>query len=185
LHERLSWQLLILAIFGTWGTIIATTPNLDTHSVTSTLAGNALIVAGVVCAALYNIYTQRQLANIEPLRLVSLHQLSGLALVIAIWLIRLPITGLFIHVSSSDFFLALVSGTTQYALSFWLYLAAIKDLGAARSSILLILPPVFTIWGSFVFLKEQLNSWQWVGVFIALAAVSRICLSKTQVIEEP
>lgn len=174
LKERFSWQLLTLALFGTCGTLMATTPNLDTPSTATVLAGNALIVAGVFCAALYNIYTQRQLVDIEPLRLTSLHQLSGFVLVAGVWLIRLPTTGLLVNASGADFLLALVSGTTQYALSFWLYLCAIKDFGAARLSILLVLPPIFTIWASFVFLKEQLNCWQWLGVFIALSSVTGI-----------
>lgn len=180
LRERFNWYLIVLTIIGTCGTLMATTPNLDQHTNPTSLFGNALIIAGVICAALYSIYTQSQLTEIEPLRLISLHQLSGLVLVLSIWLFWAPFHGAFASVKGLDFALALVSGTTQYAFSFWLYFAAIKDLGASRSSILLALPPLFTIWGSFIFLKERLNSLQWLGVLIALASVSSICFSKSE-----
>ena len=91
LGEKIGLYLWLLAICGTGGTILATTASFDWQTANgSMLAGNILIFAGVLCAAFYNIYTHRQLTDIEPLHLTALHQLSGLILVIIIWLCLLP-----------------------------------------------------------------------------------------------
>jgi drug/metabolite transporter (DMT)-like permease len=195
LRERLGWQPFVLAILGTVGTLVATGANLSLHGQATSLAGNALILAGVTCAALYTICTQNQLVDIDPLRLISLHQLSGFVFVFVVWLIFLLANswaathsfvtdgvaiGLWVNGNFLDLLIALLSGTTQYALSFWLFLHAMNELGATRSSILLVLPPLFTICGSFFFLQEQLTTWQWLGIVVALLAVSAICSLKTK-----
>jgi drug/metabolite transporter (DMT)-like permease len=182
LREQISWHLVILAICGTCGTLLATVSSSDVQFNMSMLFGNMLIFAGVICAALYNICTERQLIDIEPLRLTALHQFSGLVFVIAIWLISLPILGVGKIASGLDFLIAIVSGITQNALPFFLYLIAIKNMGAAKSSILLVLPPIFTICGSFILLGERLNCLQCLGVLIALSAVGGICISKTRMV---
>lgn len=179
LREHVSRHMLMLAIGGTCGTLLATNSVFDMHFNASMLSGNALIFGGVICAAFYSIYSQRQLINIDPLRLTALHQLSGCILVIGIWLACFPLLGVSQGVSSLDLILAMVSGVTAFALPFCLYLSAAKDLGAAKTSIFLVLPPIFTICGSFIFLGERLNCLQWVGVALALAAATGICLSQT------
>ncbi len=144
------------------------------------IIGNVLILIGVICAAFYSIYSQRQLIDIDPWQLIALHQLSGFLLVLGVWLISLPIFGTSIKANSFDLLLAIISGITAYALPFFLYLIAIKGLGAAKTSILLALPPIFTIWGSFIVFKEQLSWIQWIGVGLTLSAVSIICVSKSK-----
>jgi drug/metabolite transporter (DMT)-like permease len=188
LHERISLYTLLLAICGTFGTIMATTPNVDTHFDILILLGNILILLGVICAAFYSICSQNQLNDIDPLLLTALHQLSGLILVMCIWLAQFLIFGSFPQVNSSEFLLALVSGLTAYALPFFFYLVAIKDIGVSKTSIFLVLPPIFTICGSFFVFGDKLNYIQWIGVVLALLAVSGICLSKDpapKVIVEP
>ncbi len=178
LREHIGWRLLFLATCGSAGTFLATTSNFDIHFDMPILIGNALILAGVVCAAFYSIYSQGQLDDIDPLYLIALHQLSGLVLVIGVWLISIPVLGLTNRWSNFDFLLALVSGVTAYALPFFLYLISIRGIGAAKASIILALPPIFTIFGSYLFLGERLEGLQWVGVLLSLAAVSGICLVK-------
>ncbi len=182
LRERIGWNILLLAACGTCGTFMATSAGADMHFNTTMLIGNVLILAGVACAAFYSIQSQRQLIALEPIRLTALHQLSGLILVIVIWLICLPVLGVSSGLNALDFLLASISGITAYALPFCFYLITIKGIGAAKTSIFLALPPVFTIFGSFIVFGEQLNLLQWVGVLLAILAVIGICLSKSRVI---
>ena len=145
------------------------------------LFGNLLVVAGVLCAALYAIETQRQLVDVEPLYLIVLHQACAFVVLMSVWLVCLPILQPFARgTNGTDLVLAIVCGIAQYAIPFWLFLTAIKNLGAAHTAILLVLPPIFTIMGSFFFLGERLNLWQWFGALIALVAVGGVCLLKTK-----
>jgi drug/metabolite transporter (DMT)-like permease len=178
LREKISRHILLMAAGGICGTIIATNPPLDAQFSASAQFGNMLNLSGVVCAAFYSIYSQRQLIGIEPLRLTALHQLSGLILVICFWAISLPLLGFSRGINGYDFFLAIVSGITAHALPFVLYLVAMKEMGAAKTAIFLVLPPIFTIIGSFFFLGERLNYMQWIGALLALTAVSGICISR-------
>ena len=178
LRERISWYILMLALLGTCGTVMATTPG-DAKLLDGTLIlGNILILIGVVCASFYSIYSQGQLNEVDPLRLTALHQLSGFILVLIVWPLSLLVAAQPLKANGLDFGLAILSGLTAYALPFFLYLKAIKGLGAARTSILLALPPVFTIFASFFVLNERLNCLQWIGVILALAAVIGICWTK-------
>ena len=179
LRENISWYLWMLAICGTGGTLLATMADFNWQATgNSMLFGNILILAGVICAAFYNIYTHRQLTDIEPLYLTALHQLSGLILVISIWLCFPHTSNWPTKLDISLFLFALLGGILQYALPYFLYLNAIKELGAARASILLALLPAFTICGSFFLLNERLNYYQWFGVALAILAVIGICIAK-------
>ncbi len=112
----------------------------------SMVLGNLLILGGVLCAAIYAVGTQHQLIKIEPLYLMTLHQTCSLIVLLGVWLVCLPILHPFSRDTTQlDCLLGMVCGMAQFALPFCLFLMAIKGLGAARSSIFLVLPPIFTI----------------------------------------
>jgi len=173
-----------LATCGTLGTIVATTPSQSTGSVQQLVLGNVLMVVGVFFASLYNIQSHRQLitgrlTTIAPLQLLALHQLSAIAFILLVWFIRLllgqPFGG---GINLVDCSLALVCGITQFALPFWMYLEAIKNMGAARTSIFLCLPPIFTLGAAYIFLGEKLTFWQCLGALLAIASVGALSLLK-------
>ncbi len=170
LHERISWQLCALSALGICGTFLAISP--QSAIAANVMLGNILLLIDVVLAALYSVASHNQLEDDEPLYLLTLHQLSALVLVGSVLL-----ASIFFGVMSRnqgtvyDYVLAIICGITQFALPFWLYLIAIKELGAARTSIFLALPAVFTLLGAYVFLGERLSLMQCFGAFIAVFAV--------------
>lgn len=179
LGEQINVHLLVLAALAMCGTILATAPTADSTAAPCPVLGNVIVFVGVCIAAVYTVITQRQLDKLEPLYLISLHQLSAFVFVVLIWCLWLPFgTDVREQPSYSAYLLAGFCGVTQFAIPFWLYFKAVKALGAAHSSLLLNLPPVFTLSGSFVFLNERLSIIQWMGAFLALIAVAGISLLK-------
>lgn len=180
-RERIGWLIFLLAVFGTIGTVLATAPSMDIGQAPSMVLGNLLILGGVLCAASYAVATQHQLIKIEPLYLMTLHQTCSLIAVIIVWSICLPILHPFSRETTQlDWLLGMVCGTVQFALPFCLFLIAIKGLGAARTSIFLVLPPIFTIWASFIVLGERLSLLQWLGALLALSAVAVLCFLRPE-----
>ena len=180
-RERIGWTIVLLAIGGTIGTILATSPNADAGHAPSVVLGNLLVLVGVFCAAIYSVGTQHQLIKIEPWLLMTLHQTSSLILLVCVWFLCLP----FLHpfnrgTTQLDCFLGIICGLAQFAVPFWLYLKSIKGLGVARASIFLVLPPIFTIIASFFFLGERLSPVQWLGALLALGAVTGLCLLRPE-----
>jgi probable blue pigment (indigoidine) exporter len=177
LHEQISLRLIALAVLGVFGTALATfTPGGGNVSI----LGNVLICIAVVAASFYTISIKRQLDEVEPIRLFALHQMSALALVIPIGFLVSP-GGFhrYLRVESILIsFLTAVSGVMLFGLPFCLYMTTIRELGAARSALLLNLPPVVTLIGSFLFLGERLTWLQWIGAGGALIAVTGISLIK-------
>jgi len=71
------------------------------------------------------------------------------------------------HIGIKEYFMLLVLGVFSTSLAFWLYFIAIRE--SIDPSILVVsyLTPIFTVMYSYLFLKENLNIFQFVGgVFI-------------------
>jgi drug/metabolite transporter (DMT)-like permease len=74
----------------------------------------------------------------------------------------------------SVWILAIASGIVQYALAFWFYLIALREITAGTAALFLTLIPVFGVGGAYLFLHEQLTLWQWLGAILIVTAVSSI-----------
>jgi drug/metabolite transporter (DMT)-like permease len=173
LQEQMTFRLVALAMVACLGTILAISPG-PVGPAGMSIAGNISVFLGVLCAAIYSIFTRTQLNNnITPLRLLSLHQLSGLILATPFCAFELTC----LHHSFSTpgltvILLALLSGLLQFGAAFWLYFFTLREWGAARAGVLLTLPPILTVIGAYLFLGEHLSSSQIFGAALALLSVT-------------
>ena len=147
--------------------------------------GDLLIFGGEICASIYNVLSHnivKKNKNIYPLVLVTVQQTVGLICITLICHI-----GILGHesanlstVSLEIWILAIASGIMQYALAFWFYLSALREVAASTAALCLTLIPVFGIGGAYVFLHEQLTFWQWLGAILIVTAVSSISWQQSQ-----
>ena len=140
-------------------------------------AGDALIFAGTVAAALYVVLSARFATRIDPVYIVAWQQ--TVALVFALLLLPLewmqqPTMQVITSAPFEIWLLAGLSGIVQYALAFSLYLTALTTLSANYAGSFLNLIPLFGLICAFLFLNETLSFPQLVGAAISVAAVTLI-----------
>ncbi|BAZ11619.1 hypothetical protein NIES4071_34450 [Calothrix sp. NIES-4071] len=180
LRERISQTLTVLMGLATTGVVLV----LGTRAITdySSLAGDLLIFLGSFCAALYVVLTRRFVANLSPLVLIALQHSLGLLWALGLWFVELLINGrtTLPSVSLLTWGLAIASGIVQYALSFWLYLIALRGMQANLASLFLTLIPVFGVGGAYLFLGERLTVSQWGGAILILIAVANMSRLKSK-----
>jgi len=146
------------------------------------LRGDALVLIGVGCAAVYVVLSSRYVKSIKPLQLVALQQSAALLsafllLAMAFWL------GLEHHPSAVDartLVMAIVSGLVQYAAAFWLYLLGMRTVPVAVAGLSLCLIPVFGVSTAALFLSEALGPFQWLGAIIVVASLFALTRTKTR-----
>ncbi|MGP1397599.1 MAG: DMT family transporter [Inquilinaceae bacterium] len=180
LNERIGPMMLGLAAMATLGIVLVIVPDANAFSGQGSLAGDALVLAGTLFAALYVIATRRLVGKMDPLPLSALQQSVGL-----LWTLGVLTAALVLGISALGLdgvplpvlLLAAASGVIQYALAFWLYLFALQSLPANVAGFCLTLIPVFGIAAAFAFLGEALNGPQWLGavlIIVSVAVVSRL-----------
>jgi drug/metabolite transporter (DMT)-like permease len=111
--------------------------------------------------------------DLEPLVLVALNQVMGLAAIGLVWLIAQELP-----VPLTPFLLAwaLLSGILLHGLPFWLHTLVLKELPASLSAFFISLIPVVSIGGAWAFLQETITLWQLLGTVLVLAAVTAVSL---------
>lgn len=172
LRERLTRSLLacsLLAIIGVF-LVIGVNANIDNRG---SFGGNLLILAGVLCCALYTVLTRRDAATLNPVLLVALQQTTALLWALLIWPLELG-SGEMINltaISLSAWLWAVVSGIVYYALAFWFYIIGLKRIPASLAGLFLNLIPIFAVGGAYTFLGERLAAVQWTGAALILVAV--------------
>jgi drug/metabolite transporter (DMT)-like permease len=135
--------------------------------------GTALILAGVLCCALYTVLSRRMASAAEPLPTVAVQQTVGLIWVAAISPLELG-SGAIEHVltlSLRDFLGGAMSGLMYYAAAFYFYLKGLRCVRANVAGASLNLVPLFAIATAYVFLGERLTQSQWVGAAAILLSV--------------
>ena len=135
--------------------------------------GSGLILAGVLCCALYTVVSRRIAQSIEPLSTVAIQQTVGLVWAIGVWLLQQRRVDFHVIASltSTELSGAALSGLMYYAAAFWLYLNALRSVPATTASIFLNLTPIFGVATAYVFLDERLSLSQCAGAAIILVSV--------------
>jgi drug/metabolite transporter (DMT)-like permease len=176
LKEKMTVHLIVLSIVAFLGTALATVPTTEGQPCSTCLAGNLILVAAMSVAAVYNIYTRRQMEGISSYQLLALHQVAALVLIVPAFIVEssLHLGPGTRNVGMPLILLGCLSGITQYALGFILFFKALRAIGAARSGLLFSLPPIFTLVSSYFFLGERLTMFQWFGAVVALVAVCSV-----------
>lgn len=172
LRERLTQPLLVLSTLAIIGVLLVV--GIDPRvGYNSSILGNALVLAGVFCCALYTVLTRRAMAQLDPIAVVALQQTVAFIWALLIWPIELsnPGTITLATISPGAWAWAAASGIFYYALAFWLYLTGLKKTPASLAGIFLNLIPIFGVGGAYIFLGERLVAVQWIGAFLILTAV--------------
>jgi drug/metabolite transporter (DMT)-like permease len=173
LREQVSWILIICTIAAAAGVFLAS--GIADISLASSDArfGAGVIFTGVLCCAVYTIYSRKIIAEHDPLLVVALQQSAAL-----IWMLTiLPIDA---NMQSSrslstltvaELGGAVLSGLMYYAFAYWLYLSGLRAVPASQAASFFSLIPVFGIGAAYIFLGEKLSAIQWFGAAMILIAV--------------
>ena len=176
LGQRLSRALVVLSVVAFLGVaMMSLAGRHDPVFGTRSVLANSMIVLAVLAACAYTFLAERALVHLREEQLFALHQTAGLlvAMVFASleWRLRgaTPVTA-----TASVWSMACAAGVLLFALPFVLYLRAVRLMGSAESAQFLAIVPIMTAVLAAIFLREQLNALQYVGIAIVIAAVTRI-----------
>jgi drug/metabolite transporter (DMT)-like permease len=128
--------------------------------------GVALVLAGVLFAALYNIAIRRMSQDVDALRLARASQIVAFLAVGLVWIIVAPLTK--VSLTIADAALVVASGLLLQAVPFLLYGITLERISATAAALLLPLVPVFTAIFAAVLLQEMLTARQWLGAATVL-----------------
>jgi drug/metabolite transporter (DMT)-like permease len=137
------------------------------------LLGDMLLVLATASAALYVIFSRRSVETRAPMPVAAVQQSFGLLLV----LVLLPFFAAsysgfdFGAVTIGTWTWAMLTGVVQYALAFFLYLTALRDLRASQAALYLTLIPVFGVAGAALFLGEAMTGIQLLGAGMIIGAL--------------
>jgi drug/metabolite transporter (DMT)-like permease len=182
LCERISPALIACTIAAAIGVLLAS----GITDIDSGIAQNqvwvGVIFLGVMCCAIYTVFSRRILANFHPLFVVALQQTVALVWVISIWPFEAKGQGIqqLIGLSSAEWLVGALTGLMYYAFAYWLYLIGLRSIAASRAASFLSLIPLFGIAAAYLFLGERLSTLQWLGACMILAAVLTIQITENR-----
>jgi probable blue pigment (indigoidine) exporter len=172
LREPLGWRLVAMSLLAATGmAILVVDP-----SVAGGLVGVLLTLAGVACCAVYTIIARRLIGTADgTVPVVAGQQLAALVVVGGVSAI-LTVAGALVvpAVTVVGWLSAGLSGLLYYAVAYWLYLSALRQVPASIAAASFYLIPAFGLVASFALLGERLITQQLVGVGVAGGAVAGI-----------
>lgn len=177
LGERPGPRLILAILLATAGVmVVAITPDASSNNPTR-LRGIAMLLAAVACEAVFILGNKRLTTPLPALTMSTLMSVGGLALsVVPAWLLYTS--------TPSTFTLSAVAGIAYYAWvptvgGFLLWYAGSARTSGARASLATVWLPVSALLLSALFLREEIQVWQWVGLGCVLVAVLLASTVKT------
>ena len=174
--ERPRGLVFVLAAIGTVGAVVVAGSHPDLHSVAPYIAGDALLVGGVLCAAAYVVLSSYFSSVTEPLSALIGQQGAAALFAVAMYLIvgehALPTH----TITTAGWAWAVASGIVQYGCAFWFYLWALKGLSASVAGLFLNLIPVFGLLIAIPVFGDTLNPMQWIGAAMIIGSVVVLAL---------
>jgi probable blue pigment (indigoidine) exporter len=137
-------------------------------------AGVAISATGVLCCAIYTIATRRWISGSDSTFAVVLAQQAYAFVMALVLLLGLAAAGGSIGPSAltaATVTSAVASGLLYYAMAYWLYLSALREMPASIAATSFYLIPVFGLVAASAF-GERLASGQWIGAVVVIAAVA-------------
>ena len=168
LGERFTTRVAIGAGVGAAGVaLVATGP------VSGSLTGLLLILAGVLCCALYAALTRLIAASGSVLVAVFCQQATalGLAAIFALTAGNRPIEAWALAPPAARV-LAALSGVIYYGLAFFLFVGALRRAPASEAGVFINLVPVFGLIAAYFLLDERLGATQWLGAGVVVLAMT-------------
>ena len=178
LGERLSPSLTFGAALGVGGAVLLAAH--EAHRGAS-LAGDALVVGGVVAAAGYSVVARRLAPGGDAAVVTAYQLLAALAVAGLVWSATSVAGGAatFDDPSSLLWGAAVATGLLGSAIPFLLYTFAVARLPAARTGLPLNLIPVFGVVSAVVLLGERLVTMQLLGGLLVVAGLAAAQLGAT------
>jgi drug/metabolite transporter (DMT)-like permease len=170
--ERPRASVLLLAAAGTLGALLVSLGRDGLTGASVSVAGDVLLLGGVLCAAGYVVWSSRRAAVTEPLPALIGQQAVALLFAVLMHGVVSSQRWSIPAAPAEGWLLAAASGLVQYAAAFWLYLWALKGLSAAEAGLSLTLIPVFGLLFAIPLLRESLTRLQWCGALLTVAAVA-------------
>jgi drug/metabolite transporter (DMT)-like permease len=174
--ERPRGLVYVLAVIGAAGAVVVAGGHPDLHNGVPYIAGDALLIGGVLCAAAYVVLSSHFSAATEPLSALVGQQGAAALFAVAMYILvgehPLPTH----HITSAGWALAIVSGIIQYGCAFWFYLWALKGLSASVAGLFLNLIPVFGLLIAMPVFGDTLSLMQWVGAAMVIGSVVVLAL---------
>jgi drug/metabolite transporter (DMT)-like permease len=145
------------------------------------LVGDLMVLVAVVSFAFYTLGSKSQINRYGPL------PVAFLTMVLGSW----PLIGIgaaqfrqqnWAQVGWEATAVTIFSGVMCIGVAYTIWNVGIQDLGATRTAIYVIIPPVITTLIGWLILGERFSAIQWIGVALALvgATVTRLSRSPSQ-----
>lgn len=170
LHERIPLRTMLGIACAVGGiALVSVTKNTD-PAVHSSLLGNLLLVAAVLCEASYVVIGKKLTGKVSPKRISALINLWGLALVapFGVWqALRFD----FGAVAPASWWLLLFYSIAASMVTVWLWMTGLKHVPASKAGIFTVLLPVSAAAVGVMFLGERFSAAQAAAFALALAGV--------------
>ena len=159
-HERIKpvrWAGVFMALVGLYlvvGHGVALT--------SQTLAGDALMVAGVLCWAVYSVASQPILRRHSALTVIGLTFSVGAAIYV-VTMIPILVSVEWSSISGTSWALMLASALLALNLSYFIWYTGLKKLGGSRTSVYSYLTPVVAMVVAAIWLSEPISTNQIAG----------------------
>jgi len=134
--------------------------------------GNALILTGVACCALYSVISSRTARIADPLVIAAAQQSSAVMFALALAAGELVLSRAPLRIRPTDLFWAALAGFLYYTVAFWLYLIGLRNLPASRVGAMLNLVPVVGVSTAALTLGERLTPTQAIGAVLIIVSVT-------------
>lgn len=172
LRERLSGRLSALSTVAILGVLLVS-GILGGSALAAEWRSTALILAGVLCCALYTVLARRLNVETDTLFSLAVQQSAALIWAAALWPFERTLAGTAtaFPADGPTWIGSGLAGLIYYALAFWFYLRGLRRVSASLAGAMLNLTPVFGVAGGYLFLGERLAPLQWLGAGLILAAV--------------
>jgi len=170
LHERIPVRTM-LGIGCAVGGIALVSFTKNTESANhSSLLGNLLLIAAVLCEASYVVIGKKLTGNVSPKRISALINLWGLALVtpFGVWQ---ALSFDFGAVAASSWWLLAFYSIAASMITVWLWMTGLKHVPAAQAGIFTVLLPVSAAAVGVLFLGERFSAAQAAAFALALVGV--------------
>ncbi|MES2099062.1 MAG: DMT family transporter [Pseudomonadota bacterium] len=170
LHERIPVRTMLGIACAVGGiALVSLTKNTDAAN-HSSLLGNLLLVAAVLCEASYVVIGKKLAANVSPKRISALINLWGLALVTPFGLWQ-ALSFDFGAVAASSWWLLAFYSIAASVVTVWLWMTGLKHVPASKAGIFTVLLPVSAAAVGVLFLGERFSAAQAAAFTLALAGV--------------
>jgi drug/metabolite transporter (DMT)-like permease len=170
--ERISWRIWMGIGLSFAGVLLVTSASSPEEVATGRphFWGDVLTLLAAICWAAYTVFSKDVLIRYSPLRVSALTLAVG---IVGLWIIALPsvLSTHWVEPAGWVWGAILYSGGLSIALSYVIWAAGVKHIGAARTAIYNNLVPVVTFIAAYVALRQPLGALEILGGAVVLTGI--------------